>query len=120
MKTPKGEARQIARERVGILLALALKSHRQHPDLSKRYVYLARKIAMKHRVRLPASWRAMVCRTCDELLIPGLTSRVRIQKRREPHLTITCLRCGRIKRIPFKGRTFRKRRGCSGKFDYSF
>ncbi|WP_309492874.1 hypothetical protein [Candidatus Hecatella orcuttiae] len=101
-KTPKGETKQIARERVNILLNLALETHRQHPNLAQRYVHLARKIAMKHKVRLPARWRTMVCRTCNRLLIPGLTSRVRIQERREPHLTITCLQCGRIKRLPFK------------------
>jgi ribonuclease P protein subunit RPR2 len=46
----------------------------------------------------------MICRHCKSFIYPGVNSRVRVQQRREPHMVITCLVCGKITRIPLKSR----------------
>eukprot|EP00042_Codosiga_hollandica_P055356 m.772333 g.772333 ORF g.772333 m.772333 type:complete len:135 (+) comp59097_c0_seq6:233-637(+) len=40
-----------------------------------------------------------ICRACQQLLVPGITSRVRLQGRREQHIVVTCLSCGRFRRF---------------------
>lgn len=96
------EIRKIARERINILFKQAMEILEEEPALSKRYVELARKIGMRSKVRLPTEYRWMVCKHCKGFLLPGKTSRTRIQQRREPHIVITCLNCGGYNRIPLK------------------
>jgi len=97
-------SRQIAFKRIRILFNLARREAYERPELADRYVNIARKIAMKVRVHLPKEFRLLVCRHCKRFILPGVSCRVRIQPRREPHITITCLHCGNHMRIPYKGR----------------
>ena len=94
------EVRKIASERINILFKQATDIHEVEPTLAQRYVELARKIGMRSKVRLPPEYRWMVCKHCKGFLLPGKTSRTRIQQRREPHIVITCLHCGGYNRIP--------------------
>jgi len=96
--------KQIALRRIDVLLGLAKQMAHENPELAQRYVRLARKIAMRARLRLPREYRALVCRKCKSFILPGVNCRTRIQPRREPHMVITCLKCGGINRIPLKGR----------------
>jgi len=108
----KREARKIraiALRRMRRLFELALQVVREEPELADRYVELARRIAMKARVRLPPEYKRLVCKRCKRFIVPGLTCRVRLQPRREPHIAITCLRCGGIYRIPIKGRRSKRK-----------
>ncbi|MCP1662064.1 MAG: ribonuclease P [Methanocalculus sp. MSAO_Arc1] len=89
--------KKIARERVGILISLASASISGNPEQAQRYIGLARKIAMKQRLRLPKHLRRQFCRSCNTLLVPGHTSRVRVQRRR---VIVTCLHCGQVRRYP--------------------
>ena len=94
--------KQIAKERIEILMEQALKTMDKDPKLAQRYVELARRIGMKYRVRIPKKWKMFICRGCKKLMIPGVTCRIRIQRRREPHVTLTCLMCGHVKRYLIK------------------
>ena len=68
-------------------------------DLSNHYSSTMWKIARKNVLRLHPDLKRTVCKKCNVLLIPGETSRVRTQgKRDQPHLVITCLQCGHFKR----------------------
>jgi len=96
--------KQIALRRVHVLFGLAEQVAYENPDLAQRYVRLARKVAMRARLRLPKEYRLLVCRKCKSFILPGVNCRTRIQPRREPHMVITCLSCGGITRIPIKGR----------------
>ena len=96
--------KQIAYERIYMLFTLAKQIARERPDLADRYVDIARRIAMKARVHLPKEFRLLVCRRCKRFILPGVSSRVRVQPRREPHVTITCLHCGNHMRIPCRRR----------------
>jgi len=96
--------KRIALRRVHVLFGLAKQVAPENPDLAQRYVQLARKVSMRARLRLPKEYRVLVCRKCKSFILPGVNCRTRIQPRREPHMVITCLSCGKITRIPIKGR----------------
>jgi len=92
---------KIARERIQILFDLAEKEFKKHPERSKRYVELGRKIGLRYNVRLSKQLKRKFCKNCNSLLIAGLTSRVRINSKKKI-LTIKCLKCKKIYRYPYK------------------
>lgn len=94
--------KQTARERVRILFQQATCINKTNPELAQKYVATARKIAMSARMRLPTVYRRQICKECNTLLVPGETSRVRIKPRREPHIVVTCIKCGNQTRITLK------------------
>lgn len=96
--------KQIALQRIHTLFRLAREVVREDPQLAQRYVEIARKISMRTRVRLPEEYRRLVCRHCKSFILPGVNCRVRIQPRREPHVVVTCLNCGKHTRIPLRSR----------------
>lgn len=91
---------EVALQRIERLFSLAEEVYREEPALAQRYVDLARRVAMRAQLSLPREFRRRVCRGCGAFLVPGWSSRVRVRQRREPHVSITCLRCGRTYRIP--------------------
>lgn len=102
MKDAKEKINKIAKKRIEKLFELAIEMFHERPDLSQRYVEIARKIAMKARVKLPKNKHLLICRHCKKFIFPGISSRIRIQKRREPHIVITCLHCGGYMRKPLR------------------
>ena len=101
---PDRQIERIAIERIKTLFKLAEEIFPSDPNLAQRYIELARKIAMRTRLRLPIEMRRRFCRYCNTFLVPGATSRTRIKQHREPHVAITCLKCGETTRIPIRGR----------------
>jgi ribonuclease P protein subunit RPR2 len=95
----RSNAKQIARQRIQVLFQQAAKVYRDNPQLSRRYVETARKIAMAAKICLPAMYRRQICKSCNMLLVQGDNCRVRIKQKREPHVVITCLNCGHQTRI---------------------
>jgi ribonuclease P protein subunit RPR2 len=93
-----GFVKDLARQRIEGLFQLALENAREHPELSDRYVEMAIRLSKRTRVRLPRSWKRLVCSSCGSFLYPGIGSRVRLAQRRSTHVVVTCLRCGGIKR----------------------
>ena len=104
------ETRQIALQRIQTLFHLAREKIREEPELAQRYVAIARRIAMRTKLRLPTEYRRMVCRHCKSFIYPDVNCRVRVQQRREPHMAITCQICGKTARIPLKSKS-RKKKG---------
>ncbi|MBS1194598.1 MAG: ribonuclease subunit [Methanomicrobia archaeon] len=90
-----GDARKIARERIVILFARAEQFFPSYGEGSDRCVALARRIAMRHRVRIPRHLRRRYCRRCGAFLVPGVNLRVRIRRGK---VVATCLRCRRQRR----------------------
>jgi len=90
----------IARQRVQTLFGLARETLGQDPLLAQRYVDIARRIAMAAKIRLPRQYRSQICRHCKGFMMPGASCRVRVRQLREPHVAITCLKCGKQTRIP--------------------
>lgn len=94
-RTP--QTKKIARERIARLFGLAGAQFAEHPELSNRYVAIARKIAMRQRVRIDRPFRWQFCRHCSAFLVPGKTSRVRVHGGR---VVVTCLACRKRRRYP--------------------
>jgi ribonuclease P protein subunit RPR2 len=94
--------KRIAIQRIHALFSLAKETFHEDPSLAQRYVDTARRIAMAARVRLPKKYRHQVCRYCKSFILPGVNCRVRVKQRREPHVVITCLNCGKQTRLPIK------------------
>ena len=97
-KKNKAVARNIAEERIEYLFRIAQDSFSEDPERSKRYVSLARKIGMRHRVSIPAGLKRSFCKKCGSFLVPGKNSRIRLK---DGCIIISCLECGGIKRYPF-------------------
>jgi ribonuclease P protein subunit RPR2 len=92
-------AKQIARQRIQILLNEAKNVCRSDPQLAMQYIKSARRIAMAAKIRLPSDFRRQTCKNCNALLVQGYNCRVRVKQKREPHVVITCLNCGSQTRI---------------------
>ncbi len=89
----------IASKRIDILFDLAeveAKAHNQHR--ANRYVELARKIGMRYNVRVPTRYRRRYCKHCHSYLLPSVTSRVRVRRKK---IVIFCETCGGYIRVPF-------------------
>lgn len=100
MRKPEWQ-QKIAQERIQILFKLAKKEFRRHPERSKRYIELARKIGLRYNVRLSKYLKRSFCKKCNSLLIPGLTSSVRLDSKRKV-VNIKCLKCDKIYRYKYK------------------
>ncbi|MCS7096246.1 MAG: ribonuclease P protein component 4 [Nitrososphaerota archaeon] len=94
--------KHIAMQRIQILFTLARETYKEDPHLAQRYVDIARRIAMALRIRLPVEYRRQLCRHCKSFILPGVSCRVRIKQRREPHVVVTCMKCGGHMRIPLR------------------
>jgi ribonuclease P protein subunit RPR2 len=94
--------KRIALQRIQTLFHLARETIHEDHALAQRYVDIARKVAMAAKVRLPREYRRQVCRHCKSFILPGVNCRVRVKQRREPHVVITCLNCGKQMRIPLR------------------
>jgi len=85
----------IARQRIATLLELAETMWERDKALSKRYVRLARRIAMRHRIRLG---NALFCKKCDSIFVPGRTVKVRKSASRGAVLYV-CMECGAARKF---------------------
>lgn len=94
----------LAIQRIEHLFKLAIDNFKLNPSLSDRYVEMAIEISMRTRTRIPKKWKYFICKSCHSFLYPGIRARIRIAQRRTPHVVVTCLVCGAIKRYLIKKR----------------
>jgi len=100
---------RVARERIADLFGLAEQEARDgRAPLSDRYVQLARRIGTRYNVRLLVEYRDLYCRGCSAYWIEGRTVRTRL---RASHRAQTCLRCGRVRRVPIRARPVAREAG---------
>ena len=92
----RSTAREIAKERVRLLVDHALREALYDDILANNQAKLVRKIAMRMRLRLPYEIRQLYCKRCKEFILPGISSRIRIGRSRLKAVRITCLKCGHI------------------------
>ncbi len=92
----KGDAKDIARERIDGLFVLAQQEASDgNPARAKRYVSLALRIGERYKVR--TGHKRRYCPKCHSFFVPPRNVRVRTRERR---VTMTCLACGHIIRYP--------------------
>jgi len=91
---------EIARERIDILFGLAQKEMEGHPDRSRRYVELARKIGLRYNIRLVPERKRSFCKSCNALLLYIGKNAEELELKISNIKSIKCLKCGKIKKIP--------------------
>ena len=94
-----------AKDHIASLLDQAKKASKDNMPLANRYVTLARKIAMKFKIRMTPEQKRLFCPYCYKFLLPGKTSRVRIHGGK---LIYSCLQCRKFWRKPVKAKSFKK------------
>jgi len=94
----KKNIERIATERIEILIENALREMQNDENMSQSYARLARKIAMRVRVRMPYNLRQLFCRKCKQFIVPGFNSRIRIGRARVKCIRITCMKCNHVYR----------------------
>ncbi len=94
---PKKKQKDIARERIKELFQQAGKVFDSDKSLANRYVTLARKLAMKTKIRIPLELKRQFCKHCYKFLMPGINARIRT---RDGKVIISCLECHKFIRIP--------------------
>ena len=93
----KKEQKEIAKERIKTLFKQAENNH----SMANRYVTLARKLAMKVKIRIPKEFKRRFCKHCYKYLTKD-NSRVRTNNGK---VIISCFECKKFMRIPIKTQT---------------
>ena len=96
IKRDKKRESRIAKERVAYLIGRAEEYKTKDYELARRYVELAKRIAMRYRVRIPKELKMTYCKKC---LYPYREGRFRVRIRKS-RVIVTCLNCGYVRRIP--------------------
>lgn len=89
-KSKNPATKKIAKERISELFRQARLAFAGHPERSNRYVELARRIAMRQRVRIDREFRRQYCHHCYAFLVPGCNMRVRVH---DGNVVVTCGSC---------------------------
>ncbi|XP_038067500.1 ribonuclease P protein subunit p21-like isoform X2 [Patiria miniata] len=93
---------QDALQRINFLYQAAHCMLLQNPEntkLARFYITTMKNVAKKAVLRIHPNIKRTVCKRCDLLLVPGLTSKVRVKGKRQKHVVVTCLECGGVKRF---------------------
>ena len=94
----KKSQKDLAIQRIEILLRNALETAKLDAELAQKQAMLAKKISTKFRIRLPYEIRQLYCKKCKRFIVPGLNARVRIGRTNVKAVRITCLKCGHVYR----------------------
>ena len=76
-----------------------LRKNPENLELSRFYTFTMKSIRQKLLCKMEPSIKRTICKYCHSVLIPGLTSTVRVKGKRERHLVVRCLDCGTLKRF---------------------
>lgn len=90
----KSRVREIAIERMQILIDSAISNVKSNPELSQRQAFLARRISTRHKIRMPYPLRMVFCKKCKSFITPGLNSRIRMGRSSVKSIRISCNLCG--------------------------
>ena len=90
----KPVVKQIALERMQILIDNAISNARTNPQLAQRQALLARKISMRLKVKMPYVLRMVFCKKCKSFIAPGINSKIRVGRTPVKAVRITCNFCG--------------------------
>lgn len=90
----KPATRDIAIERMEILIKTAISNARTNQELSQRQALLAKKISTKYKIRMPYQVRISFCKKCKSFIAPGINSKIRLGRSSVKAIRITCNLCG--------------------------
>ncbi|KAJ7362137.1 Ribonuclease P protein subunit p21 [Desmophyllum pertusum] len=70
----------------------------ENVEMSRFYASTMKITAQKLVFKLDPSIKRSTCKYCHALLIPGVTARVRVRRKRERHIVVTCVDCQTVRR----------------------
>jgi len=85
--------KELAEQRIVKLLTMAEKNLKPHPERTRRYVELAKKLSSKYNVTIPSELKRRICKKCDAYLVPGYNLAIRTDPKKKA-VVYTCLDCG--------------------------
>lgn len=94
LKAVRAAAREMALDRMQILVDSAVRTARTDPRLAERYACLARRISTRYRIRMPYQLQIIFCKRCKSFIAPGVNSRLRLGRSSIRAIRITCGLCG--------------------------
>ena len=95
----KQKAKGIALERIYRLFELAGGEFAKHPERSKRYVQLARKIGTRNRAKIPKELKMQFCKKCGTFLVKGKNEEYLKDGKL---LAVKCKECGFVRKYGMK------------------
>ncbi|MFP3909084.1 MAG: ribonuclease P protein component 4 [Halobacteriota archaeon] len=98
IKRRKNLEKNIAHERIEILVDRARRYMNEDYDLSRRYISLAKRIGERYRVKIPKELKITFCKKC---LYPYRSDKFQVRVRKS-RVIITCLNCGEERRVPIR------------------
>lgn len=101
-ESTKRVIKEIAGERIEVLLGLASKESDPYSEYARYYVKLARKISEHYKVGIGSGFH--ICKRCNALLIPGKNASVRLSSI-NGYVIYKCARCGSEAHIHYKTNT---------------
>ena len=94
-----GKVEEIVNGRISQLFHEAYENLKIHPERTKRYIRIARALAMRHRMRLPERFKRTFCKVCYTYWKPGYNVKVKLEK--DKTVSYSC-ECGYVKRYRYK------------------
>ncbi len=90
--------RDIAIERIHELFEQAELTFKKSPEFSNRYIQIARKIAMKYKIKIPKELKRRFCKHCYTYLVPSVNCTIRLTNQK---VVYTCKNCKKHMRFPY-------------------
>ncbi|CAG8597940.1 17822_t:CDS:2, partial [Racocetra persica] len=84
------------------LITSSTSTNRNLIPLSRFYISTMKSIGTKQVLRIDPSIKRTLCKKCESVLLPGLTSRIRIKPKPEPQLQVMCTQCGTARGYPIR------------------
>ncbi len=100
-------AKQIAKERIEILFNLAKEIFNENPKFADRYVFIARKIAMRFNIKLTKEQKKKFCHKCYSYLYPGKNCIIRTNPKTKC-VEYLCKNCGKKTRYGYSSESKNK------------
>ena len=94
----KPRTRDIALERMQILIKNAISNARKDPQLSQRQALLACRVSTRHKIKMPYEIRMLFCKKCKSFIVPGINSRIRLGRTSVKSIRVSCNLCGHVYR----------------------
>jgi len=95
----KADKNSIALERIKNMFKLAQKAFQKYPERANRYIFIARRIAMKTKTKIPSRLKRKYCKHCYKYLQPGVNCRIRTKN---DNIIYYCFNCKKYMKFPLK------------------
>ena len=100
-KKLKQARKEIAKERIELLLGMARQTVDKDIKLSRRYIQLIEKIRKRFNIRRTDEMKRLYCKKCYTYWKVGKTLKIRYDKKNKFKLYI-CQACGKVYKYPYK------------------